>query len=492
MSKFELFDFTPEIIESFRENHEIPVHFYNKDGQVLIHKKEDASDAEIDRLLRFVKQGIYYDVEDSEKLGIQDRRQDIPEGLTDTKLINEQITDELNDGAKELFNSLKRTSITSVQARKTSERLADAFEAFESQPDMGVGLVNILELMQGRENTHDVELAVKRTVVAMALKTRGATATGARDRARLQEAANVTMMSALLCDIGYSRMTMPEHDGLSDNEMNYIRNHPIMSYLMIAHERSIDPRVKRNILAHHRPMKAGTPGNNYPSLKSITTRLTALKEKYSEDATRKHIADDIDMQLKLLMRDLPYDEDAAILAVASEFASLTSRVPWRDAFTPRRAVQMLVNNSYFTYPDRILREFLDYVSISLCNNEKILKEGDFIIVAARSGSGKTFFEVGQITNATRFQSKPGMDRFATIYPEIGKSPKYKFLKFPLDGLKADPRKAHYELSKDDSRHIVYAVDPTYDPDLYEELFKLTRSSRTPAGAGNAEAGSGTP
>ena len=114
MSKFELFDFTPEIIESFRENHEIPVHFYNKDGQVLIHKKEEASDAEIDRLLRFVKQGIYYDVEDSEKLGIQEKNRNVPEGLTDTKLISEQITDELNDGAKELFQNLKRTSITSV------------------------------------------------------------------------------------------------------------------------------------------------------------------------------------------------------------------------------------------------------------------------------------------------------------------------------------------------------------------------------------------
>ncbi|HBS06012.1 MAG TPA: hypothetical protein DEA96_13680 [Leptospiraceae bacterium] len=486
MSKFELFDFTPEIVESFRENHEIPVHFYNKDGQVLIHKKENASEAEIDRLLRFIKQGIYYDIEDSEKLGLQEKGRDIPEGLTDTKLISENITTELNDGAKELFSSLKRTSITSVQARKTSERLASAFDAFESQSDMSVGLVNILDLMQGRDNTHEVELAVKRTVVAMAMKTRGAAAIGARDRARLEEAANVTMMSALLCDIGYSRMTMPDGDGLSEQQMNYIRNHPIMSYLMIAHERSIDPRVKRNVLSHHRPMKSGTPGNNYPSIKSITTRLTALREKYSQDPARKHIAEDIDMQLKLLMRDIPYDEDAAILAVASEFASLTSNVPWRKAYNARRAVQMLVNNSYFTYPDRIVREFLDYVSISLCNNEKILKEGDFIIVAARSGSGKTFFEVGQITNATRFQSKPGMDRFATIFPEIGKNPKFQFLKFPLDKLKADPRKAHYELSKDDSRHIVYAVDPTYDPDLYEALFKLTRTSS--AAAGHAEAG----
>ncbi len=171
MSKFELFDFTPEIVESFRENHEIPVHFYNKDGQVLIHKKENASEAEIDRLLRFIKQGIYYDIEDSEKLGLQEKGRDIPEGLTDTKLISENITTELNDGAKELFSSLKRTSITSVQARKTSERLASAFDAFESQSDMSVGLVNILDLMQGRDNTHEVELAVKRTVVAMAMKT---------------------------------------------------------------------------------------------------------------------------------------------------------------------------------------------------------------------------------------------------------------------------------------------------------------------------------
>lgn len=480
MAKYQLFDFTPEIIESFRENREIPVHFYNKDGQILIYKKENASDNEIDRLLRFVQQGVYYDIDDSQVLGITESSgNDIPEGLTDTKLLTEEVTKDLSDSTKELFQDLKRTSITSVQTKKTSETLANVFNSFESQPDAMTGLVNIIELMQGMGEGHDVELAVKRTVVAMALKTRGMQATNTRQQNQLQASVNNLMMAALMCDIGYGRMKIPAHEGLNQQEMDYIKNHPLMSYLMIAHEKSIPTEVKRSILHHHRPLKEGLPGNNYPSLKTIRSKLGALYEKYKDDDSKRHIATDMSNQLKMLNMDVAYDEDAAILAIASEFASLSSKVPWRKAFSPRRAVQMIINNSYFTYPDRIVREFLDHVSISLCGNQKIIKEGDFIIVAARSttGQGKTYFEVGQVMNATRYQSRPGIKRFATIFPLLEKSPKLKFLKFDLERIKPDPRKAHYELNKDDSRHIVYAVDPVYDQDLYEELMRLSQKTK---------------
>ena len=94
MAEFKLFEFTPEVIDGFRENKEIPVHFYNKDGQILIYRKENASDTEIERILRFVDQGIYFDLNDADKLGLGEKRE-VPEGLTDTKLLSEQHAEEL-------------------------------------------------------------------------------------------------------------------------------------------------------------------------------------------------------------------------------------------------------------------------------------------------------------------------------------------------------------------------------------------------------------
>ncbi|MBI3394851.1 MAG: hypothetical protein HY042_03370 [Spirochaetia bacterium] len=63
-------------------------------------------------------------------------------------------------------------------------------------------------------------------------------------------------------------------------------------------------------------------------------------------------------------------------------------------------------------------------------------------------------------------------RVATITPEITKVPRLQISGFTLDTLKADPRRAHYDLTRDDTRSIVYAVDPDYDVDLYQRLTEL--------------------
>lgn len=473
MGEYLPFEFTPEIMESFRENSEIPVNFYNKDGQILIYKKEEASEAEINRVLRFVQQGIYYNTDDEDKLGLGGDKEPPPEGLSDVKLLSENHALELAENTKDLFDDLKKSTITSLHAKRSSDQLNQLFTDFEEQPDAMNGLVNIIELMAGTDASADVERAVKRTVTAMAMKTRGMKATSHRDKVKMQDMVNVLMMSALLCDVGYTKMKLPEHDGLSQQEMDYMRQHPLMSYMMLAHETTIDPRVKRNILVHHRPLRLGTKGNNYPDLKSMLQRLAVLEEKYRDDPKRSAIATDARAQMQLLKADIPYDEDANILAVASEFASLTSDVSWRKAYSADRAIRLIINNSFFTYTDRIVREFLDHVAMSLNDNQKVLGEGDFIIAASRDSKGRPFFEVCQITDANRYQSKPGVDRFATIYPDVVTTPKMKFGSFNLEKLRPDPRYAHFELSKDDSRHIVYAVDPEFDPKLFERLTELT-------------------
>jgi HD-GYP domain-containing protein (c-di-GMP phosphodiesterase class II) len=477
MGEYKPFDFSPEMIDRFREERQIPVHFYNKDGQILIYKKEEASEAEINRLLRFVQQGIYYNTDDTDALGLGKGVTHTEEGLSDVKLLSESYAEELTRDTSELFDTLKRSTITSVHAKRSSDQLNQLFTDFESQPDAMNGLVNIIEIMAGGDTSADVELAVKRTVVAMAMKTRGMKATTFRDKQKMQDMVNVLMMSALLCDIGYTKMRMPTHDGLTSTEMDYVRNHPLMSYMMIAHERGIDTRVKRNILCHHRPLRGDAQTNNYPNLKVLLGKLTLMEQKYRDDPSKAAVAQDVREQIALLKSDLPYDEDANILAIASEFASLTSKTNWRPAHSADRAIRMIINNAFFTYTDRVVREFLDHVSMSLNDNQKVLAEGDFIVLASRDSSGKPFFEVCLITLANRYQSKPGVDRIATAYPHFENSPKLRFGNFNTERLRPDPRYAHFELSKDDSRHIVYAVDQQFDAQLYEKLTALTVNRR---------------
>lgn len=474
MSKFSLFEFTPEVMDKVRATKEIPVHFYNKEGQILIYKKENASEGEVERLFRFVTQGIYYNEDDSEKLGLKKRNKDIPEGLSDTKLLSAETADSMSADTAELFDHLKKTSINSFYTRRTGERMSQIFTDFESQPDAMNGLVNIIELMGSKGADQAVELAVKRTVTAMALKMRGLVAQSHGDRIKIQEMITITMTSALLCDIGYTKMKMPVTTPLTTEQMQYIHNHPLMSYLMVAHEPSLDTKVKRNILMHHRPLREGVVGNNYPETRPLITKLTALEEKYGATAGHDAIAKDVREQLAMLKTDIPYDEDANILAIASEFASLTSKTAWRDAFEADRAVRMIINNSFFTHTPRIIREFLDHVAISLCDNTKILNEGDFIVLAAKSPDGKSHFEVCRIVRSDRYQSKPEVARFGTIQPIFDKVPKLRLTGFQIDTMKDDPRRAKYDLVRDDSRQIVYAIDPLYDTELYDRVSKMVK------------------
>jgi response regulator RpfG family c-di-GMP phosphodiesterase len=473
--QYKLFTFTPEIMQQIAETKEIPVHFYNKEGQIVIYKKKNATEVEIDRLFRYTQQGtLYYDVDDSEALGIKEKAKDIPEGFTDTKLLTEKNAIDLTQETKSIFSTLKKTAITSIHTRKTSEKLTQVFKDFESNPDSLTGLINIIELLRGKDYEYEIELATKRVVVAMAMKTRGISAQYYKEDGTFYNRINHLMMSALLCDIGYAKMNIPDKSFLDIKEMNYIKSHPILSYLLIAHEPSIHKNIKRNVLVHHRPMRYDINTNNYPNKEFLIKKLKEIQQKFASDPKKHNIVEDIEIQLKLLKEDLPYDEDAAILCIASEFASLTSKVPWRNAFSSIRAVQMIVNNSYFTYPDRTIREFLDHTAISLCDNKKAIREGDFVVMTCITPSGKTYFEAGQVTNTTRYQSRPGIDRIATVQPIIKNVPKLNIAGFDLDNMIIDKRFAHFELLQDDSRKIIYIVNPDYDEQLYEAFYRIIK------------------
>ncbi len=467
------FDFSDEVINRFKEKTEIPIDFYNNKGQILIYRKDEASHEEIERLFKFIDQGIFYKTEDHEKLtGKKAEKKKVP-GLTDTKLLSKKHTDVLNDETNELFSKLRESSSSSFSSEKMKGKIDNLFTDFNEQEDSLVGLINILDLMQGKNNETDVETAIKRTVVSMALKTRGMKFTRNYGNPKvLRERVNNLMMSAMFCDVGYFKMNIPNKIGLDKNEMSYIQSHPLLSYLMVAHDQHLSPAVKHNILTHHRPKNTQKNHNNYPSIKPMAKKLLQLREKYKSDASKKIIVEDIDRQIQLLLHQAtPYHEDANILALASEFASLTTKVPWRDPFPGQIAAKMLLNNSFFTYTPRIMREFFDYIALSLVDNKLILNVGDHIVVTSVDNEGKIFFELCQIERIGRHQSRPMVVRLGTLEPMIQNEPKLKIMGFDLENIKKDRRKALFDLNKDESRHLSFVFDQEITPEQCEGLSK---------------------
>jgi HD-GYP domain-containing protein (c-di-GMP phosphodiesterase class II) len=474
-----------EMFDILKETRHIPTCLYNKDGQVLIYPQTNISDTELVRLENFTQQGIYFHQEEkhiitSDVNTLEDRRIEarsnspqLYDGLSDEKLIEEKAVKELSTSTLDLMEELKATPLLEMRSSLLRKQLKDIFTDFENHPQAMDGLVNIIDVLGGMDILPAPEIAMKRTIVSMALKTRGFKAAMGKDRKIQDNLVSNLMLSSMLCDVGYLRMKPPTHRDLSDEEMEYIRMHPLYSYMLIVHDETLDPRVKYNVLSHHRPLtEHGVRSNNYPHLLWMREKFKVMKTSIKDPNRRIEIGRDIDLQLKQMSQSIQFDEDLSILAISSEFASLTTRTEWREAFSPERAIRMIINNAFFTYPDRIVRDFLDHISVSLSNNQKILKNGDLVVMSSFSSSGKAYWEVGHILESSRWQSKPQVRCLATVNPQIAVKPKLNILGFDPDSVKPLNREIMVKLEQEHTRRIIYAIDPDYDAPLYEKLHGL--------------------
>lgn len=183
---------------------------------------------------------------------------------------------------------------------------------------------------------------------------------------------------------------------------------------------------------------------------------------------------DIQKQIRnILTNNLPI-EDIGVISIAGEFASLTTRQEWREPFEPLVAMKLILNNSFFAYNERTLRDFYDHIGLSLCNNQPFIQEGDFVIVVTQDSNQKVFFEVCIIREMYKTQIRPMLERIGTIRPNFSNMGKLRISGFDISSLKLDRRRAIYNLEKNqDPRRIVYVLDPNMDAHLYEELTKQT-------------------
>jgi len=475
---FKQFDFTEEVIHSFRENNVIPIDFYNKDGQILIHNKVNASPEDINRLKKFEVQGIFYRTEDFDKLGFKsaDNRPRMINGreVSYSKVVNADLAVGLARDTTSLLMDLKKAPMQGFHFRAVSKTIDNILTDFTQTKDMENGLLNIIEVMSGAGAPTDSEVITKRTVIAMALKIRGMKALSKADT-EIQKTDQMNMMvSCYLCDIGYTQMKMPVHGNLTPEEFNYIKNHPMISYLMIAGVDDVSEKAKANVLNHHRPFRGDGPNNNYPNAKVLIEKLTALQKKYSEDQTKFLIAQDIPKQIKNIMTFTAYDEDVSIISIAGEYSSLTTNQPWRGAFDTMTAMKMIMNNSFFSYNERIVKEFFEYVGVSLCENKSVLSQGDYVITVSADSEKKIHFEICVILEINRTQIRPLLERIGTIQPVFSNIRKLEIAGFNLATLKTDRRRAKYNLETGDPRRVIYIIDPHLKPELFDEVDKNYR------------------
>ncbi|PJZ71125.1 c-di-GMP phosphodiesterase [Leptospira perolatii] len=476
--RFERFEFNSEVIKGFRTNKIIPVDFYNKHGQILIHRKDYASDEDINRLQKFEAQGIYYLHSERNKIRIES--EDRPDAINGqrvsyVKLVNPQLTLQMAREASNLLMELRNYPLNGNHIKRVAHAIDVILEDFTSSSDTELGLVNVIEVMKSVGVDVDSEILTKRTIIAMAMKLRGLKALSIKDSQKVKDQQLDLMMASYMIDIAKPRMKFPTHSGLTPQEYEYIKNCPIASYLMIANLASIHHEVKTCVLNGHRPYRGEGLNNNYPATLPLMKKLAEYWGRYKEDPSKLTLVEDLQIQLHLLQTNNYGEDDPAIISISGEFASLTTPQSWRNAYEDVTAMKLILNNSFFSYNERVVKDFFDFMGLSLCNNKSVLNPGDYIIVVSTDSQRKIHFETCVVKDIVRHQTRPLLERIGTIRPVLTNKGKIRIAGYDGKSFRPDRRKAVFNLANSvDPRRVVYAVDPTLDPPLFELVDKHYR------------------
>lgn len=471
------FEFTQEIIDGFRKAAQIPVDFFNKEGQVLINKQDNANAEDFGKLLKFEFQGIFYLKDDLKKLLAFGKPTEIK--IAKQSVLNQDKTIQFAKQTSALIDDLKKSSLSSNHANFIHSSINDLLSDFVSNPEYESGLINILEILGIAGVSLESELMTKRTIVAMGMKVRNRKILGkGEDTGDKKDHLNL-MMASYLLDIGYSRLKLHENPKLTPEEYATIQQHPIISYLMSLTAPEVSTSIRTMILNHHRPYRGTGVNNNFPDQRTIFNKLMTIRDKYTKETGKERIISDIQDQIGLIANDVTsatLEEDIAILSLASEFSSLTSEQSWRGAMTPDKALKIILNDSFFSYSSRSIRHLVDYVGSSLTNNVSIINPFDFVITASVDSERSVHFDICRVIKVARFQTRPLLERLGTIQPIIKKEKRYRITDFNRETIKVDKRKARFDLEKTvDSTRIIYLVDPEINAPLYESATNLANS-----------------
>ncbi len=475
--KLARFELNEESLNSFRRNKSIPIDLFNKVGQVIMPRKKDPTEEDFGKLLKFELQGVYFQISDLKK-SVSEKQ------LTDKKIVkilNKEKTLEFAKQSATLLEELKKESFTSEQAVAIQHSVSSILDDFTSNPDFETGIFNILEILSGAGVPLQSELLTKRTVVAMGMKVRTKKIVQDEDKKPNKKDHLAIMMASYLADVGYTKLAISENPKLTREEYASIQQHPIISYLLTLPSPEISTEIRTLILNHHRPFRGSGINNNFPDPRTVFTRLMAVRDKFTKDVSKSRIVADIESQLKIQESQntsANYEEDIAILSLASEYASLTSKQPWREAFSSAFALKTILNDSFFSYSNKNIRHLLDYVGASLTNNENIINVGSLIITASLDSEKQVHFDICTVLQVERYQTRPIVQRICTIKPIFKKGNKFRIADFDAKDVRMDRRRAIIDLASQAASYqrVIYIIDQEINEPLFDEVSKLSKAS----------------
>lgn len=475
LAKFEL---TEDTLNSFRKNNNIPIDLYNRFGQIIIPKKKNPTAEDFGKLLKFELQGVYFRISELNKgkspIGLaEDKKAPV------VKLFDPKKVEAFAKQSASLIEDLRKQSFGSEQAIHVQNSINEILTDFTSNPDFESGIFNILEILGVAGVSLQSELMTKRTIVAMGMKVRTKKIVSDNDKKPYQKEHLAIMMASYLADVGYAKLDITENPKISKEEYALIQQHPIISYMMTLPAPEISTDVRTLILNHHRPFRGAGVNNNFPDPRIVFQKLMSVRDLYTKEVSKERIVTDIETQLYQQENQITTanrEDDIAILSLASEYASLTSAQTWRPAFSSATALKMIVNDSFFSYSNKNIRHLLDYVGASLTNNENIINAGDFIITAAIDSEKQVHFDICQVLEVDRYQTRPKLQRICTIKPIFKKSNKYRIADFDLTQIRMDKRRAIIDLSSHaaSSTRVIYIVDPVINERLFAAVNKISK------------------
>ncbi|MCZ8341722.1 MAG: c-di-GMP phosphodiesterase [Leptospira sp.] len=468
------FEFNDELLSSYRKSKQIPLDLYDRTGKLIMSKKKNPTEEDFGKLLKFELQGAYYLASESKNLKVSSGEVADPR---QTKLFDHEKTVEFAKQTEALISELKKEAFNSDHAIRVHKSIGKVLDDFTNNPDFEFGLFNILEILKYAGVPVESELMTKRTIVAMGMKVRTKKIGVGEDNKPNKKDHLSVMTASFLADIGYSKLVVPDKPNLSKEEYLAIQQHPIISYLMTLAAPEITQEIRTLVLNHHRPFRGNSLNNNFPDNKTVFNKLMLVRDKFVKDPTKKIIVADIDAQLRIQesnVNSVNFEEDIAILSLASEYASLTTNQPWRPAFSSATALKMIVNDSFFSYSNKNIRHLLDYVGASLTNNENIINNGDYVITASIDSEKQAHFDICKILEVDRFQTRPKIQRLCTIKPLFKKGIKYRIADFDINEIRMDKRRAVIDLAGQTSstQRIIYIIDPEMNEPLYDVVTKL--------------------
>ncbi|MBN2041157.1 MAG: HD domain-containing protein [Spirochaetes bacterium] len=318
----------------------VPFDLYDEYGNVVVEINTPLTEPLIKHLKSTGIKYLYYNP-------AQSKAKENPAGLdTGKNVLDESQQKESIDLAKEVLDSIKSTidftpkSITPDKIKKTYKHVDDILNHIENNSDSIFIPFNKLKSMSEYTYIHSSNVSIL----------------GALLGARLEYNRTVRVrmgVGGLFHDIGkvlVDDKILNKESQLTEDEFRLIRNHPQLGYNLVKDSRELSTLEKSIVLFHHeRP-----DGQGYPF-------------KYDYNSYTGNVP-----------------KEVRLLSICDAYSSLTIKTPYREAFSPKKALRIILNSVYAPFKKKSqflpadVRDFIRSLGFMLNKGEYFFEKGETV------------------------------------------------------------------------------------------------------------------